>query len=304
MGEKIFCKAVLVLFILLLGIMCTGCEEAESLTVGSLNEPELLKTEEVVKLLNMNGASITEATDFPINLSSCKISGKTPQPFISGETGVYYMFYEYEDYSETSELVNTGSFYEYPDCTKEYSDFLFPGSITGKNLYICLWCPELGPWTDGMEIAREVYEPIMEERSRIVDILLEQAFNKKEAMLIGNGDSWEVVMPVEYIYNLSKNKDQAGKIIFLSSAKTFVKYLKSEKEIPKVTSICWFKSKNNNATMSTDEGSLLDREVGYGFYKASSNDPTRFNPERDKGLTVTITWDNGEKEEIACKVLL
>lgn len=306
MGKNIFRKAVFVLLILLLGIMCVGCEEgkgiaANSSMVGSLNESELLKTEEVVKLLNLNGVNLSKADDFPIDLSLCKVYGMEPKPYLSSDTGNYYMFYEYDGYGETSELVRHSMFFDCQDCAKEYSDYIFYHSVSGKNLYLCVWCPEMGPWVDGRHIEREVYEPFVQEYSLIAEILYEKTFDPKAAMLTGYGDSWEVVMPVEYIYNLRQAKEDAGKIVQSTKGQTYLKYLGPERETPNVTSISWIKSKNSHASMSTDEGSLLEQETFNGFYRISSNNPG-YNPIQNNGVTVTITWGEGETEEIVCRV--
>jgi len=301
MGKKIFCKAVFVLFILLLGIMCVGCEKENSLMVGSLNESELLKTEEVVKLLNLNGANLSKVSVFPIDLSLCKVYGLEPKPYLSIETGNYYMFYEYDGYGETSELVRRSVFFDYPDCAKEYSDYIFYHGVSGKNLYLCVWCPELGPWVDGSQIDREVFEPFVKEYTLITEVLYEKTFDPKAAMLTGYGDSWEVVMPVEYIFNRMKAKEEAGKIVHSTNGQTYLKYLGPEKETPNVTSIGWIKSKNNYATMSTDTGSLLENRAVNGFHRISSNNPG-FHPAKDEGITVTVTWGDGETEEIDCIV--
>ena len=211
------------------------------------------------------------------------------------------MFYEYDGYGETSELVRHRVFFDYPDCAKEYSDYIFDRSVSGKNLYLCVWCPELGPWVDGRQIDREVYEPFVREYALIAEILYEKAFDPKAVILTGYGDTWEIVMPVEYIYNLRQAKEDIGKTVFSIEGQTYIKYLGPEKETPNVTSISWIKSKNSRAWMSTDDGSLLEKEAINGFHRISSNNPG-YNPVQNNGITVTVTWGDGETEEIVCEV--
>jgi hypothetical protein len=282
----------------------SGCEKTKENEPYNLNNSELFSTGQVITLLNENGASLTKAADFPIDLALCKVSGKMPQPYISGDTGIYYMFYIFDGYSETGKLAATARFYEYTDSDRSYSDYIIPGGIAGKNLYICQWSPELGSWAGVKnEIDREALDIALKERTSLSDILYKKAFDQKKVTLTGRGEFWEVRIPVEYIYNLRESEDGIPEQLFVSSNKTFVKYLGPESNVPVVYSMGWSHGSNESTlTYEKSEGSILDKEATDGFHKASSGNIADFNPETEESLIVTITWGSGETEEITCSL--
>ena len=300
MGNKLFRTLVLVLCLSLLFVTLTACGKMKD---SNMNNSELLAIDNVIRLLNDNGAGLNKVNDFPVDLSLCTVSGKAPQPYISSESGIYYMFYEYDGYSETGDLVKKGLSFEYPECDKSFSDYIIPGDIAGKNLYICQWFPELGSWTDTNEKDRETLDTVIKERTSIKNILYKKAFNEKVVTLTGIGQFWEVKIPIEYIYNLRESEKGIPEQLFDYSNETFVKYLGTEKEIPAVYSMNWSRD-HSELTLTYDkgEGSILKEEDKNGFYKASSGNITDFNPETDGEITVTITWGNGETEKITCSI--
>jgi len=304
MGNKLFGTVVFTLCLSVLCIMLTGCEKMKVNVAEDMVNSELLSTDNVIKLLNDNGAGLKKATNFPVDLSLCKVSGKMPQPYISSESGIYYMFYEYGGYGETGNLARESVFYEYPDCAKSFSNYTIPGGIAGKNLYICQWFPELGSWADETkEVDRKTFDTVVKERALIKNILYERAFNKKEVILTGKGEFWEVKIPVEYIYNLRESESGIPERLFVSKSETFLKYLKLENELPDVTSMNWsYSNKESTLTYDKGEGSILNKDAKNGFYKASSSTITDFNPETDQYIAVTITWGNGETEKITCSI--
>ncbi len=295
---------MLVLCLSVLCIMLIGCEKMKDNITNNMNNSELLTTDNVIKLLNDNGAGLKKATDFPVDLSLCTVSGKMPQPYISSESGIYYMFYEYDGYGETGDLARESVFFEYPDCAKSFSNYIIPGGIVGKNLYICQWFPEFGSWKDGTnEIDRESFDIVIKEKTLIKNILYEKAFNKKEVTLMGKGELWEVKIPVGYIYNLRESEGGIPERLFISNSETYLKYLKPENELRDVTSLSWSYSSNvSTLTYDKGEGSILNKDAKNGFYKASSSTITDFNPEMDRYITVTITWGGGETEKITCSI--
>lgn len=213
------------------------------------------------------------------------------------------MFYEYDGYSETGDLVKKGFSFEYPDCDTSFSNYIIPGGIAGKNLYICQWFPELGSWTDTNEKDGETLDTVIQERTLIKNILYKKAFDQKVATLMGMGEFWEVKIPVEYVCNLRESENGIPEQLFDSSNKTFVKYLGTEKEIPAVYSMNWSRDHSElTLKYNKGEGSILNEEYKNGFYKASSGNITDFNPETDGEITVTITWGNGETEKITCSI--
>lgn len=304
MGNKLFRLVVHVLCVSVLCIMLTGCENTEDNITDTMNNSELLTTDNVIKLLNDNGVRLKKATDFPVDLSLCQISGKMPQPYLSSESGIYYMFYEYDDYDDTGDLARGSVFFEYPDCAESYSDYIIPGGIAGKNLYICQWFAEFGSWKDVTnKVDREAFDTVIKERTLIKNILYEKAFNKKEATLTGKGEFWEVKIPVEYIYNLRKSEGGIPERLFASKGETYLKHFNSENELPDVTSMSWsYSNREKTLTYDKGEGSILNKDAENGFYKATSSTITDFNPETDNDITVTITWGDGETENITCSI--
>lgn len=299
MKKKNLKKTALVLSVLALLVLCAGCGGINE-SADSMNDTELLNTGDVVALLNKNGANLAKAADFPIDLSLCRVYDKEPQAYLSSEDGIYYMFYEYGGYGETDKLARERCFYEYPDSSKEFSDFILAGGIIGKNLYVCLWYPELDSWKEMSEEELAVYESVMQKRSNLAEVLKEKAFDKKTAVLTGEGSSWEVKIPVEYIYNQRKNEQGLTETVFLSRSETLVKYLGTEGSPPDVTAVGWSK-KNANSTLSTDEGSLLREEAkDGGYYRISLSNSNDFNPELNESIVFKITYGDGETEEITC----
>lgn len=286
---------LLIFFALMIG---TGCDEMRYIPVDNMNETELLQTEEVAKLLNGNGASLMEASAFPVDLSLCRIYDKTPRAYFSSSTGLYYLFYEFDDYQEADRakhLVFT-NLEEYPD---EFGAALFTYTIAGKNICIYLWYPAFSTPAEGVRsIKPEAYHLIEVEVIRFQETLSTKAFQAKTAILTGSGDSWEVVMPVEYIYNVMQAKEEAGKFYLATKGQTYLKYIGEDSEQPEVHEIRWQKA-HGLTTMYTDEGTLLGDHDLYGFRKISSNAPG-FHPIHDESITVTITWGSGETEEIVC----
>ena len=301
MKKKNSRETVLVFVILSLLAMSSGCGSAHVDTDRNLNDVELLRTSNVLDLIGENGI-ILEKADFPVDLSLGKVYDKIPQAYSGSYPGVYYLFYEYDGYSETSDIKrDMFRFNQYPDVDKEFSQFIIPGGIIGKNLYISMWSSEFGSWEDGInEEDLDAFNNIMEERANIIQVLYEKAFNEKEAILTGKGNSWEVKIPINYFYNQRENKSGITETVFQSSGETHLKYLKSNEELPDVTSMSW-SYKNSVLSSTIDEGSILKDEVGGGFYKASPGFPSEYNPaDLDKGIIVKITWGNDETEEIIC----
>ncbi|MGI6731624.1 MAG: hypothetical protein ACOX5F_07005 [Anaerovoracaceae bacterium] len=289
---KKFRNAVIILT--LLGVLA-GCSKTDN-----LNNVELLNTSDVVDLLGENGSILTKVTDFPLDLSLCKVFDEEPQPYLSSKTGVYYMFYEYEGYSEVGNLARQGAFYDYPESNKEFSDFVMP-VCTGKNLYVCLWYSERNFLGDTMnEDEKETFDSVMQERSELIGIITEKAFNKKTVTLTGKGDYWEVKMPVKYINNQRKNEKGITETVFYAKGETYLKYLKGE-DLPDVTSMSW-SYRSTGSTTVVDEGSILNNEMNDGFYRASGGIIRDFNPELDNNIIVKITWNNGKTEETTCTI--
>ncbi len=286
---------VLIFIAIMIG---TGCDEMRYIPVDNMNETELLQTEEVAKLLNGNGARLMEAPAFPVDLSLCRIYDKTPRAYFSSSTGLYYLFYEFDDYQEAVRarhlvFTNLG---EYPE---EFEAALLTYTLAGKNICIYLWYPAFSTPAEGIRtINSEAYRLIEEEVVRFQETLSIKAFQAKTAILTGSGNSWEIVMPVEYIYNTMQAKEDAGKLFFTSKGQTYLKYIGEDSELPEVHEIRWQKA-HGLTTMFTDEGTLLSDHDLYGFRMISSNAPG-FHPIQDESITVTITWGSGETEEIVC----
>lgn len=291
---------VLILVVLTPLFMCEGCGKQDD-----FNNVEILSTEKVVELLKENGVMLTRSYNFPIDLSLCKIHGKKPKPYFSRQTGVYYMFYEYDGYFETSILNKQISFYEYPKCDEQFLDSLIPcaGSL-GKNLYVCLWYPELDSLADDMnKIQLENYNCIIKEIMKLENILKEKCFDKKVATLTGQGDSWEVKIPINYVYNKRVNEEGITETVFYAMDETFVKYLNSQKELPDVKSFGW-KKESELEIRTSEENSLLGEENEDKYYRVSSHSSCFFfDPEAESNaIVVTITCRNGETEEIICSI--
>lgn len=291
----------IIILLVILAIALWGCGKPHVGTNKNLNDVELLRTSDVVDLIAENGIFLEKAHS-PVDLSLCKVYDKVPQAYSGNYPGVYYLFYEYDGYSETSDIQrDMFRFTEYPDHDKEFSQFMVPGGIIGKNLYISMWYSEFLSWEDGLNKEElDAFNNIMEERANIVEVLYEKAFNRKETILTGQGNSWEVKIPINYFYNQRENKSGIIETVFHSNGETHLKYLKSDEELPDVTSMSW-SYKNSVLSSTVDEGSLLTREVGDGYYRVSPGLPSEFNPnDPDKNIIVKITWDNGETEEIIC----
>lgn len=268
---------------------------------NNLNDEELLNINRVVTLLNSNGLSLKSAMDFPIDLSLCKVYDKEPRPFKSTETGVYYMFYGFDGYNETSDLVKEGPFFEYPDCAEEYSKFVLPSGIAGKNIYISLWYPQFYSWTEGMNKEElKDSDALIKEVTKLREILVEQAFHKKTAILFGQSDNWQVAILIEYVYNQLENENGMSKTVFFSRGQTYVKYLKKTEKMPNLMSMKWGYG-DRYSRLSVKEGSLATKELWNDFYSISKSDPSSFNPELEKSLIVKITLENGKTETITCK---
>lgn len=93
MGNKLFRTLVLVLCLSLLFVTLIACGKMKD---SNMNNSELLAIDNIIRLLDDNGAVLNKVNDFPVDLSLCTVSGKAPQPYINSESGVYYMFYEYD----------------------------------------------------------------------------------------------------------------------------------------------------------------------------------------------------------------
>ena len=306
-GRKNRKPITVLMTVLLIMVLCAGCGATKS-PADTLNNKVLLHTKDVVALLGENGVALTKAIDFPVDLSSCKVKGATPQAYFDGKTGSYYLFYEYGGYSETSELVQKSRLYNYPGVfddlglAKSFSDALLPGTA-GKNLFVCLWYPEAASRQKGMTgIEGKTYERILSERAKTVEIIDEKAFNQKSVVLTGTGETWEVRMPVEYILNRQETKDDLTKTVFYSNGETELQYRKGSAP-PDVTSLKWSMGNGTESTQNIDGGSLLTKKEADGFYRASSSEPSGFDPEEQKSILVTVTWGNGHTEEIICKFI-
>ena len=258
--------------------MSSGCGSAHVDTDKNLNDEELLRTSDVIDLIGKNGILLKKA-DFPVDLSLGKAYDKTPQAYSGSYPGVYYLFYEYDGYSQTSDIQrDMFRFIQYPDVDKEFSQFIILGGIIGKNLYISMWSSEFGSWEDGINKEDlDAFNNIMKERANIVQVLYKKAFDEKEATLTGKGNFWEVKIPINYFYNQRENKSGMTETVFHSSGETHLKYLKSNEELPDVTSISW-SYKNSVLSSRVDKSSILNHEVGDGFYRASPGLPSEFNP--------------------------
>ncbi|MDD3169028.1 MAG: hypothetical protein PHC91_06135 [Eubacteriales bacterium] len=298
--ERTFINTVgIIMLLLLLLLTGTGCEAMKYISADSLNEQELLQAEEAAKLLNVNGASLMEASDFPVDVSLCRVNDKTPRVYSSNKTGLYYLFYAFDDYQEADSAryqILAGD-----DDPEMFWNSIFTYTLAGKNLCIYLWYPELGIQSEGCRtMEEEEFRFIEKEILLFKEILQNKAFNKKTVVLTGRGDSWEVVMPVEYIYNVRQAKEGAGDFFFDSRGQTYLKYIGDERKLPEVYEIQW-KKPHGVTTMSTDEGSLLGEKELYGFRKVSTNAPG-FHPEQGDEITVTINWGRGQSEEIVCAI--
>lgn len=301
MRKHLITLLILVFFMLLL--ICHGCGKQEAFKDINFNDVELLSARNVVKLLKENDVPLTKVENFPIELSSCKIYDESPQPYLSNKTGVYYMFYEYDGYSESSDLVGKIPFYEYPDCEKEFSNSIIPGSsYIGKNLYICIWYPELNSLTeDSSKIKKEKFEDIIKEMSRVSKFLGEKCFDKRRVTLTGKSDNWDIKIPIDYIYNQRKNKNDINEVVFYSKSETLIKYLNKEKEEPNIKSISWYTTTSKESRCTEQNDSLLARKGEDGFY-ILSNGLSNFNPKFESSIIVNIICRNGESEEITCKI--
>jgi hypothetical protein len=301
MQGKPFHISVFALFTIMLILISTSCGERSGFDAKNLNDAELLTTVDVVVLLNENGINLTKATDFPIDLSSCIISEKAPQSFVSGETGIYYLFYVFDGYNETSDLKSPSAFIDFSGPSKEFSDSLIPAGIVGKNLCLCQWDPKFGAWRQDRGTAdQDLFDTIMEEKTQITDILWAKAFGKKTAAYLGQSESWEVKIPVKYINNVRTNESGVPEILFLSEGETHVKYLNSDEKTPVVTAMRWLMTgRESSITYEAGEGSILSEKVENGFYRAVRG-LGGCNPEQIKSITVTITSANGDTEEIIC----
>ena len=313
-------RAEAIVLILILIAVCTGCQPTNSTeaelahskkiagigNIGSMIDEELLTTLDAVNLLNRNGIALSRSLDFPVDLSRCKIYGEEPQPYFSSETGVYYMFYQYEDYSTTTEFQNQMGFYDYPGCAKEFSDYVFPG-CAGKNLAVCIYYPDLINWINATseeerKEAEEHWRTVYKEGSSVADILNRKVFNQKSLVLIGQSENWEVVVPVSYMLNQMKNKDGNIESQLRVENSTFYKYKKSDGEPPRVSTIRIEYDGSGGSRSWTDGTLLAEKETGYGFYKTDGSGASRFNPQYSDGITITITWgENGQTEEIQCR---
>lgn len=297
MNRKQLKAAAFLVLILAAAMVCAGCDGMKYISVDSMNETELLETEAVAKLLNGNGANLMGDSDFPVDISLCKIYDTTPNVYFSDSSGLYYLFYEFDDYREADSaryqaLTEEG----YPEL---FRNSVFSYTLAGKNLCIYLWYPEFRTQPEGVKtIEGEDFRRIEKEILLFKEILQNKAFNKKAGVLTGRGNSWEVVMPVEYIYNVRQAKEEAGKSFSASKGQTYLKYIGEERKLPEVYEIQWQKA-HGLTTMFTDEGSLLSERDLYGFRMISSNAPG-FHPLRDESITVTITWGSGETEKIVC----
>ncbi|WP_027398174.1 hypothetical protein [Anaerovorax odorimutans] len=292
-------KLRVVVFLLFVSMLFTfsGCQSNEKIIMADMNKTEILNTEKVVKILNNNGMNLSKDNNFPIDLSLCKVYGKKPQPYLSSQTGAYYIFYEYDGYSETSILAKDAIFYEYPGCSDDFKKNIYPSNIVGKNIYVCLWYPDLDSWSDSSmsEEDNERFDLSIQEMIKLRQELNDKVFNKKKAVLTGYGNNWFVKIPVEFIYNQNHLLDK----VFLLNAQILLKPINFE-ETPEVKSIKLVKNINDYSLMSTD-GNFLRNKNEEGFYTTFWINETDFDP-NNMELKVTITCEDSKTGEILCKV--
>ena len=202
---------------------------------SSLNDKELLKTSDVVRLLEKNGIELktekaVNTSDYQIKSLDLNNNEITVKPSVylgtgkGDETEAYYfaderlpeerdvavLIYELDHYVG-------GTLDKYPQYIQDGEDYFISNIrnneciIRGKNIVIIFVntasYPEDGfdlDTLEGVEIHADYYNGLLaarDLRERILDILFEKAFNGEVVHFYGESENWEVMMPVRCFYN-------------------------------------------------------------------------------------------------------
>jgi|GEM_PF-2092696 len=265
-----------------------------------LNEKPLLKTKELVGLLKDEGVPLRKVKEFPLPLADCELEAVQPAVYQKKDGGAYYLFYEYTSYKETGTLKNQLGWSEFPGNSKEFSRAMI--SVTaGKNIVLCLWIEDADFFGEKKLSERDLafYETIWAERTELIKVLQEKAFNMKKTEFRGSGEFWEAKIPVQYLFNTYENENSVSQIQSWATRETLLKYLGDEESAPSVYEIRWDKGGMGGSSMNSTE-SLLRKKEKDGFYRITDSQNMDFNPYYDGTLFVTIIWGDGQSEKITC----